>query len=871
MKNNLKFLSAIFLVLFISPTFAVGLGMVSVPEGEFRTTEQTMSLAGNPATDVNLRKSPVSILVYNQFVDPTSGPNNEYSNAIDSITETYGERFRYDNFSDYRNLPDIIDDYHVLLIAEQEWASHENISDVSAAWASILPGFVDAGGIVILLDYYNFAESDIGVSIPLYNETGLMTINGATQLTAGFDSISLVNSADALSRGVEVSFPAPDGSVVYNTTEGTIVANHASGASVVHKIMGKGHVVLLGFDLYTRNVNSDALLANAIRLNRHVVFDNSHAHEFDIVTGLTDFASDLVSQGFAVSSMDTFDEAYLEASDVLVIPGAQSEYSAGEVDIVDAYVASGGGLFIMADWGTWGEVDMVLDRFGFARNETVSLVDSDNAAGAPSQIYYDAENILNHSVTLGVTRLENYIGTGLTEMPAAAESLIVTDSDGTSTWGGVEHANGTVVSAAMTWGNGRIIFLGDYNLADDFDWDGDTTNNYFDSNNGRFLSSAVRWLSAAGIEEKTVLFDASHGYNWYIELSYRGFADLLSANGYTVHWMSTFYEGFMLEHDVLILEDGDTNYTTQEIDAIEAYVSGGGGLYILGGADQWGLEADLVGNRFGLDLNNTGTLHDSDDFLVQNHYVLYEEANFGDHPIMDGILQFESYWASGFDSIGSATALITTDADGTSEWSDGGLANGVPIMAAEDYGCGRVVFSADYHFQRYNYDGDSDGVNNLYDADNPLLILNTIHWLSENRAPTVEVTFPNGGEVLSGMVTINWTAADPDCDTITIDVFYSDNNGTAWTPLATGLSVLEYEWNTTLHDDGIGYMIRVDVSDGILETTDSSNAPFEIDNIAEPAGGFPIDPLLLAAIVGGILVVLIIVFVVMKRGGGGKK
>jgi hypothetical protein len=522
----------------------------------------------------------------------------------------------------------------------------------------------------------------------------------------------------------------------------------------------------------------------------------------------------------------------------------------------------------MADWGVWGEVDMVLDRFGFARNETSQLWDSDNAAGGPSQIYYDSENILNHSVTLGVTRFENYIGTGLTVVPAAAETLIVTDSDGTSTWGGVEHANETVVSATLVWGDGRIIFLGDYNVGDDFDFDADTTNNYFDSNNGRFLSSAVRWLSAAGIEEKTVLFEASHGHNWYITASYLGFADLLSANGYTVHWMYNFYEEFMLVHDVLILEDGNINYTAQEIDAIEAYVSGGGGLFLLGGEAGWGLEADLVGNRFGLDLNNTGTIQDTDDFLVQNHYILYEEANFGSHPIMDGIQQFESYWAAGFDSLGSATALITTDSDGSSVWSDGGQANSVPLMAADEYDFGRLVFSADYHFPRYNYDGDSDGINNLYEVDNPLLILNIVHWLSENRAPNVEVTDPNGGEVYSGIIRVNWTAVDFDSDPLTFDVYFSDNNGTDWTPLATGLSILQYDWNTTMHDDGIGYMIRVEASDGIQSTLDDSDTQFELDNFEEPpttGGGLPIDTTTLIIIIGGVLVVIIIIIIVMKR------
>ncbi|MHA2236463.1 MAG: hypothetical protein ACXABH_14110, partial [Candidatus Thorarchaeota archaeon] len=66
MKRNLKVVSAFFLVLFLSSTFAVGMGMISAPENVFRTPENNMSLAENPATDVKMRRSPVSILVFNQ-------------------------------------------------------------------------------------------------------------------------------------------------------------------------------------------------------------------------------------------------------------------------------------------------------------------------------------------------------------------------------------------------------------------------------------------------------------------------------------------------------------------------------------------------------------------------------------------------------------------------------------------------------------------------------------------------------------------------------------------------------------------------------------------------------------------------------------
>jgi hypothetical protein len=68
-------------------------------------------------------------------------------------------------------------------------------------------------------------------------------------------------------------------------------------------------------------------------------------------------------------------------------------------------------------------------------------------------------------------------------------------------------------------------------------------------------------------------------------------------------------------------------------------------------------------------------------------------------------------------------------------------------------------------------------------ADNPKLKDVSIVYLPKNRAPKVTLTSPKGGERWSKKQTIKWTASDPDKDTLTYDLFCSDDDGATWKPL----------------------------------------------------------------------------------------
>ena len=107
-------------------------------------------------------------------------------------------------------------------------------------------------------------------------------------------------------------------------------------------------------------------------------------------------------------------------------------------------------------------------------------------------------------------------------------------------------------------------------------------------------------------------------------------------------------------------------------------------------------------------------------------------------------------------------------------------------------------------------------------------------------APEITVTYPNGGETLSGSATITWTATDPDPGETTlldIDLEYSANAGGSWNPIASGESNDgSYLWDVSGLTDGSNYLVRTTATDPTMRTdNDESDAVFTIQNTGPPA------------------------------------
>lgn len=97
------------------------------------------------------------------------------------------------------------------------------------------------------------------------------------------------------------------------------------------------------------------------------------------------------------------------------------------------------------------------------------------------------------------------------------------------------------------------------------------------------------------------------------------------------------------------------------------------------------------------------------------------------------------------------------------------------------------------------------------------------------HAPTVRVTYPNGGETLTGQVQVTWTAADPDGDPLTYSLRCWD--GSQWHILAQNVAPTNWTWATLQFPDGAGYLVEVMASDGTFFVADQSDTKFTIHHI----------------------------------------
>jgi hypothetical protein len=474
------------------------------------TITSTMQSIGTPqstySTSADLSLPPPSILVYTEFVDDRAG--EEYENTMAAINNTYGTDYQYSNLTEYAVLGVMLSGKDILLIPEQEEANTTIMKTIGLAWAPILTSFVNNGGVVILLDFGNASAPGLGLHI--YNASGLMHFGPVLDKYPGGTITQLHRAVfgDALCRRI-VYQPSPrSNTFAVQTTDGTIaIRDYVTHDPIgVHKTMGRGHVVFLGFDMSDPDVNYEQIVGNAIRLHNHVVFDRSQGQVYDFEFAanqeLTAWVEDLLDDGFAVSRMDTFNSSLFNASDVLILgmPSFPDYYSASEIAQINTYVTNGGSIFIYSDWGSYGDdIRALANNFGYDWYRG-QLWDSDDSLNHESQIVYTGDNILSHPITTNVTRVELYASDGFTTLPANAERLLVSDRDYTSTWrNGAPSALGITTMAVSRYGSGRVGVVLDSNLIDgSANSDLTPPNDYYDSNNSLLLMNTVRWLAGGG-------------------------------------------------------------------------------------------------------------------------------------------------------------------------------------------------------------------------------------------------------------------------------------------------------------------------------------------------------------------------------------
>lgn len=99
----------------------------------------------------------------------------------------------------------------------------------------------------------------------------------------------------------------------------------------------------------------------------------------------------------------------------------------------------------------------------------------------------------------------------------------------------------------------------------------------------------------------------------------------------------------------------------------------------------------------------------------------------------------------------------------------------------------------------------------------------------DGTPPYIRVIYPNGGEYLSGIATIEWEVSDNKDSSPEIEIRYGD--GEAWYLIDKVSNKDEYEWHTSSIEDGNNYLIKITATDDAENSDyDVSDSYFAVDN-----------------------------------------
>ncbi|UCG70746.1 MAG: VCBS repeat-containing protein [Thermoplasmata archaeon] len=109
-----------------------------------------------------------------------------------------------------------------------------------------------------------------------------------------------------------------------------------------------------------------------------------------------------------------------------------------------------------------------------------------------------------------------------------------------------------------------------------------------------------------------------------------------------------------------------------------------------------------------------------------------------------------------------------------------------------------------------------------------------------NQPPEVKILFPNGGEMLSGNLSILWNGSDADSDTVDYEIYLSTDGGNTWgTPIynttyiesPTEITHIWDQFNTTSFPDSNICLIKITANDHMGPPVEvNSSSFFIIDN-----------------------------------------
>ncbi|MHA2031862.1 MAG: lectin-like protein [Candidatus Kariarchaeaceae archaeon] len=111
----------------------------------------------------------------------------------------------------------------------------------------------------------------------------------------------------------------------------------------------------------------------------------------------------------------------------------------------------------------------------------------------------------------------------------------------------------------------------------------------------------------------------------------------------------------------------------------------------------------------------------------------------------------------------------------------------------------------------------------------------------EHTLSPLTIIYPNGGETLQDIVTIQWSPSIDTLDhSVRYDVLYSIDNGITWKTIDTWFYESNYEWDTTELNDGTSFLIKIIAKcTESLTVEDTSDDNFIVHYLSPPSISTP--------------------------------
>lgn len=369
------------------------------------------------------------------------------------------------------------------------------------------------------------------------------------------------------------------------------------------------------------------------------------------------------THGYFVEEVQSeINETILAGTSILFVNTYQvSAFSQIEIDAIESFVYSGGGLIISAVGGGLDFGVKTSSNFELINSHTLEMYPNPVTANIPTPIISTSSAI--YDLILNET----------------AQAVVTTDASSTL-------PNETII-ATNVYGEGKIMVSTVGTVWVDSYW--------FDGGNNDLIENYLRWFEMDGV--KNFVFAENNGHFSPVD-AYGELANYLAGFGYIITELidQDPTEELLSTTDIMLINSYQelSGYSAESEAAIEEWVTNGGSLIIV---------ARGISIDFGLHLYTFGKadlLFDNDSYHI--HY----------HPVTTGVTDIVVEHHSGvskFDVGETATVVVSTTADSNSPER--------PIIAVNNYANGRVMGCAVSTIwdENYGFNQNKDLIKNFID------------------------------------------------------------------------------------------------------------------------------------------------------------